>query len=119
MPFLIIAIDITRGLLRAAETHDAELSAILQQAHSAMVMRALPQALYDTNATTVGEVRYQERAPFHFVEPPADDPARPAAADRAGPKGHGSQSRTRTKTADSRGYPPAVAYPAAPRKRRG
>lgn len=60
MPHLVVRIDITKGRLVEAAHHDAELAAILQQAHSAMVMRALPQELYDTKGLTVGQVYYTE-----------------------------------------------------------
>lgn len=63
MPYLVIVIDVTKGRLTETEHHDSELSAIFQQSHSACVMRALPQELYDTEATPVGEVRFQEGPP--------------------------------------------------------
>lgn len=128
MPFLIIAIDITKGRLVDAETHDAELSAILQQTHSAMVMRALPQALFDTERTIVGEVRYQERAPFTFYTEERDEPPPPPiggkrntlAPKKGDLKGHEIKGQPAAGSTASRrlSYPPAVSYPSVPRQAR-
>ena len=118
MPYLVISLDVTRGRLRDAEHHDAELSAILQQAHSAMVMRAVPQELFDTERTIVGEVRYQERPPDGrgIPLPLAAKPAR-------GPEHRGKKPKrdSKTLTLDSiarLSYPPPVATYTKKRRRK-
>lgn len=107
MPFLVISIDVTKGRLVAGEHHDAELSAILQQTHSAMVMRALPQELYDTEGTPVGEVRYQEGPPGMSQLPYASGHAGNAAP-RSSPAPKG---RSDGKAPRSRAKPPPPSQP--------
>lgn len=130
MPYLVIAIDITKGRLQSTAYHDSELSSILQQTHSAMVMRALPQELYDTDRTVVGEVRYQEEAPWpglaRRLDPNSITPAPAPAVPPAGTTKDALEAKLRRAT-DKRGkgkpapskgrkrkklsYPPAVRYP--------
>jgi hypothetical protein len=124
MPYLVISLDVTRGRLRDAEHHDAELSAILQQAHSAMVMRAVPQELFDTERTIVGEVRYQERPPDGrgIPLPPPErrvPEQRGKKPKRANSAQEGRDSKTLTLDSIARlSYPPPVATYTKKRRRK-